>query len=354
VLDHADDGYFVLDESDRIVYTNPCARRFIESFDNDAQQPGEDFIEAMQRRFQCEPATAWQQWALRPNSGEEPLFLIQPQKVSSPPLWLQVSILDQQSGGHSQRVVRVQDISAQMETQQATWAFQSMVRHKLNTPMHGMASCLDLLASQPAAEVDPQELDELIGWTQEAMVRLEKSVASVLRHTQAPELVQSGDSFSLCQLPELLQSLASSLDIMPVSLDVPESLKTSCMSISQSALECVIVELFENAKKFHPRHDPRITVEVNVAELPNREEGLRLIVCDDGIHLSPTQLEKMWIPYYQGERSFTGEVPGMGLGLSLVRSLIWQLGGNCTAVNRADSDGIIIEVVLPISQLVPA
>jgi K+-sensing histidine kinase KdpD len=235
-----------------------------------------------------------------------------------------------------------------METQQAMWAFQSMVRHKLNTPMHGMASCLDLLASQPAEEVDPEELNELIGWTKEAMHRLEKSVTSVLRHTRAPELVQWDSCFALSQLEEVLAGMTSSIDLMPASVTFEAGTQEVTVRISQAALECIFTEFFENSKKFHPRHDPRISIVVKKHEPNNCGDALRIIIADDGIHLSPTQLEKMWMPYYQGERSFTGEVPGMGLGLALVRSLLWQVGGACSATNRADAPGIAQEIILPL------
>lgn len=353
VLDQTDDGYLALDEDDCIIYANPTARRYFETAGNGATLDGERFVTVVQKRYQCEPAAAWAQWALRPYRGGDSLYLIQPQLASSPPLWLKVAILDQASGGKSQRLVRVQDVSAQMETQQAMWAFQSTVRHKLNTPMHGMASCLDLLATQPIEDVDPEELRELIGWTQEAMQRLESSVASVLRHTQAPELVQWGDSFCLGQLAEMFHQITSSLDLMHVTFNTDVGLTQQAMAacrvqISQSALECVLVELVENAKKFHPEHDPMIAVTVQCATTANKSAAVKIAVADDGITLSPTQLENMWTPYYQGERNFTGEVPGMGLGLALVRSLLWQISGSCAAANRADGPGIVVEVTLPL------
>lgn len=356
VLDQSDNGYLALDERDRIVYANPTARRYFEKAGNVASLEGESFVEVVQKRYQCEPASAWERWAVRPNRGEESLYLIQPQQASSPPLWLQVAILDQVTGGASQRLVRVQDVSTQMVTQQAMWAFQSTVRHKLNTPMHGMASCLDLLTAQPIKEVAPEELQELIGWTQEAMQRLESSVASVLRHTQAPELVQWGDNFSLRKLAELFHQITSSLDLMHVTFNTEEGMASPVMAdcsvnISPAALECVLTELLENSKKFHPDHDPMMTVTVQRTTTSCGADAVKIAVADDGISLSPTQLEKMWAPYYQGERSFTGEVPGMGLGLSLVRSLLWQISGNCSAANRTDGPGIVVEVVLPLCEM---
>jgi len=66
------------------------------------------------------------------------------------------------------------------------------------------------------------------------------------------------------------------------------------------------------------------------------------------MQLSPEQLANMWIPYYQGEKYFTGEVDGMGLGLSMVGTLIWEVGGSCQAYNRTDSKGVVIELTLPL------
>jgi two-component system, cell cycle response regulator len=352
VLDQTVDGYVVLDEKDRIVYANPSSRRYFETVGDGKTLDGSSFIEVVQARYQCEPAMAWERWSKRPHSSEETLYLIQPQKASSPPLWLRVFILDQTSGKQSQRLLRVQDVSAHIGTQQAMWAFQSMVRHKLNTPMHGMTSCLDLLTSQPIADTDPAEISEIISWTQDAMQRLVSSVASVLRHTQVPELVQWGDNVSLSQLPEMFHQITSSLDLMHVTLIAKSGLEppiAECrVRISQTALECVFNELLENAKKFHPNHDPSVTIDLAYTTSAGGDRAVRIAVSDNGISLSPTQLEKMWTPYYQGEPTFTGEVSGMGLGLSLVRGLLWQIGGNCAAMNRADGPGIVVEVLLPI------
>jgi nitrogen fixation/metabolism regulation signal transduction histidine kinase len=55
----------------------------------------------------------------------------------------------------------------------------------------------------------------------------------------------------------------------------------------------------------------------------------------------------MWYPYHQVEKYFTGQIPGMGLGLSVVAALIWSVGGSCQAYNRPEGPGVIIELVLP-------
>jgi signal transduction histidine kinase len=113
--------------------------------------------------------------------------------------------------------------------------------------------------------------------------------------------------------------------------------------LAESALEVVLLELLKNAKKFHPRHEPRVEITV----VPTATNRVRIEVMDDGVTLSATQLDHIWTPYYQSERTFTGEVPGMGLGLAMVRNIIWQAGGTCQARNRRDGPGLAIEIELP-------
>lgn len=363
VLDQADDGYLVLDQDDCIVFANPAAQRYFESGHEGESLDGVKFMEVVQRRYRLEPVSAWMHWMTRPYPGNEVLYLIQPQQSSSPAIWLQVEILEQMTGNHSQRLVRVQDVSTQMETQQAMWAFQSTVRHKLNTPLHGLASCMELLTTQSIDDTDSDELHEIIGWAKEAMQRLEASVASVLRHAQAPELLQGDAQFPLRELPALFEQVAISFGLRHQIMlsDAEQSaagemggqyevdpLDEGNLLISHPALESIFTELLENAKKFHPGHAPTITVSVQRTKTPVGVEAVQISVMDDGITLSPIQLDKMWIPYYQGEQKFTGEVPGMGLGLSLVRSLMWQVGGTCSVNNRADCPGVKVDLVLPL------
>ncbi len=78
--------------------------------------------------------------------------------------------------------------------------------------------------------------------------------------------------------------------------------------------------------------------------------SIRLQIRDDGLRLSPKQLAGIWTPYYQGDKFATGEIQGMGLGLSMVASLIWNVGGTCRAYNRIDIQGVMIELTLPLTE----
>jgi K+-sensing histidine kinase KdpD len=114
--------------------------------------------------------------------------------------------------------------------------------------------------------------------------------------------------------------------------------------LTTRAFESILWELLENAKKFHPSHDP--TIEIELTPLAPAQALLRVV--DNGVTLTPEQIDKVWLPYYQAEKYFTGEVPGMGLGLTMVAALIWEVGGSCRLRNRTDGVGTIVELVIPL------
>jgi K+-sensing histidine kinase KdpD len=109
-------------------------------------------------------------------------------------------------------------------------------------------------------------------------------------------------------------------------------------------VELALWEILENAKKFHPQQSPGIEVS---ASRPTPME-VRLRIEDDGVTVSPEHLGQIWTPYYQGEKYFTGEARGMGLGLATVSTLVWEVGGSCHAANRQDGPGVVIELSVPL------
>ncbi|MFL5802379.1 MAG: sensor histidine kinase [Roseiflexaceae bacterium] len=79
-------------------------------------------------------------------------------------------------------------------------------------------------------------------------------------------------------------------------------------------------------------------------------DTIHIQVRDDGQTLSPEQLRKVWQPYYQAERFFTGQVAGMGLGLPMVAALIWRVSGTCRIYNSEPGPGVGVELIIPLVQ----
>ena len=76
--------------------------------------------------------------------------------------------------------------------------------------------------------------------------------------------------------------------------------------------------LIENAVKFNtkPKRQVRLGGQVVGRTI------CKLTVSDDGIGIPPEETTKIFQKFYQIDASFTGQVPGMGLGLALVQRVV--------------------------------
>ena len=156
-------------------------------------------------------------------------------------------------------------------------------------------------------------------------------------------MVGRGDAFNMANLDKLVRRIAGEVGIDSLALAGMSKLGSTRIKLSGQALETIVWEVLENAQKFHPEQSPSLEVEIS-----GKSDCLCIRVEDDGVALTAEQLTRIWTPYYQAERGFSGQVPGMGLGLAMVASLIWSVGGSCRAINRLDRAGLVVEVELPL------
>lgn len=352
VAREAGDGYLMLDAAENVVYANPRALAYL-GLAEDTALPVGPFLELVRDRFRPEPAAAWLAWpapTVRPSgparSSEDeppvPLYLVMPETETSPSLWLQVDVLDQ-SESLGARLVRLKDVTAQMATQTDMWSFQSMITHKLRTPLSGILVGMEILASD-AASMAVEDIAELCQLGMENALRLNEEIEDITGYLEAPRLAAEGEGAAVDDLARAVRAQATELGLEAVSFE--SSLpKASRFTLTSRAMEQILWECMDNAVKFHPGHEP----EINVSLTPKGEDQALVGVADNGLTLSPQQLERAFTPYYQGEKHLTFEVAGMGLGLSKVAALVWDIGGRCALKNRDDGPGVVVEITLPLA-----
>jgi len=194
-------------------------------------------------------------------------------------------------------------------------------------------------------QLSAQEIADTIRGAVKGSKRLQSTVEDILEYINAPGLALSGERCRVNDIRAILKDVCSALEIDITQVSSSQELSdTTELTLSRRAMELILWEVIENSKKFHEAHNP--SLEISAAQTNQNEVSLR--IQDDGINVSPEHLSKFWTPYYQGEKDFTGQVTGMGLGLAMVAALVWRVGGTCNACNRADKPGIVIELGLPV------
>ena len=107
-------------------------------------------------------------------------------------------------------------------------------------------------------------------------------------------------------------------------------------------LQQVIWNLLSNAVKFTP-NDGQIRVELKISE-----KDLRIVVSDTGEGIEPDFLPFIFERFRQADSSAKRIHGGLGLGLSIVRSLVEMHGGAIHAASDGIGKGATFTVTLPI------
>ncbi len=385
VVEQADDGYIMLGANNEIIYANGSARHLLDLPSNLTLPTPDSFLAYVKGRYHYEPAAVWEALLSLPivadgvvadesaadevvadegaanesdadenrqqqamDLGEQsdlPLYLIRMETPSAQAQWLEVTLMNQVEHGQVLRLLHLRNVTAQMSTQRDIWTFHSMVMHKLNTPLHATSGGLQLLTPDLVANLEPEDLEEVVNLVTTGIKRLNTTIGDILQYLRMPVSAHSVDGFALEQLTEMVTQICTTLELQHPQIISEMGTSLPKLMLSDQAMECVLWELLENAKKFHPKQSPAVLIQL----LPQEGKRVLLRVSDDGASLTPEQLEKVFMPYYQAEKYFTGEVPGVGLGLTMVSRLVWEVGGSCRFENRLDGAGALVELSIPLA-----
>jgi two-component system OmpR family sensor kinase len=107
-------------------------------------------------------------------------------------------------------------------------------------------------------------------------------------------------------------------------------------------LEQVVTNLLENAVKYSP-HGGEIRV-----ELTRAGEQARLCVHDQGIGIAPEQLDRLFELFHRAPNAAGRPVPGLGIGLAIVREIVQRHGGQVQAHSAGEGEGATFIVELPL------
>jgi len=228
VVEQSDDGYLLLSDGNSIQYANSAARLYLGLLTEDSLSI--NFTEHLAtQKFKQEPTIAWQNWP-ESNVGEIPRYLVRSETQHSQLLWLQVYILESPLDTFSGQLVRLCDVSEQMNLQQQMWTFQSLVSHKLRAPLNGLIS-LQLL-DQENVDLSSQKAHSLLKIAKDSGKRLQEQILDILRYLDSSQLLEHENIFQLSKLPTLLTRIQLDLELNPISIQMADDLVNQSIAFS--------------------------------------------------------------------------------------------------------------------------
>jgi signal transduction histidine kinase len=218
--------------------------------------------------------------------------------------------------------------------------FLAMLSHELRNPLQAITTSLQLL-SVPGVSHDNVERAVMIARRQsDHLARLVSDLLDVTRAVSgkmAIELRRVRLDEAAARYVELVTSLGRMED-RKVNVEV----EPVTILADPVRLEQILGNLLTNAVKFTA---PAGVIRVAVLE----EDGQAVLrVQDDGVGIAPELLPRVFEPFTQGKRRLNRSRGGLGVGLTLVRTLAELHGGEVQARSAGIGEGSEFVVRFPI------
>jgi signal transduction histidine kinase len=243
-------------------------------------------------------------------------------------------------------VVIETDITELKKADIAKDEFLAKVSHELRTPLAPIHGALLLIASGKVAELPPK-LSELVDLARRNCLRLMSIVNDLLDFTR----ISSGrfrlDRRVVELEPFLEQVMANKrLGATPpsITLKVGPGARDAKLEVDPLRIQQVLDNLLSNAIKFT---DPGDHIDVTV----DRQSGsLRIAVIDHGPGIPPDFQDKLFEAFAQADSSSTRRQGGVGLGLSISKSIVEAHGGKI-GLASTEAQGATFYFELPMAKL---
>jgi two-component system, NtrC family, sensor histidine kinase KinB len=320
-------GVIALDENDRITFFNPDAEEILGYKSWDVERlhythifppaPGETAtVGEMLNKLSDGPVA--QRLNVLDANGKPLLLYVAISPLDSNPL----------SGYGSERVVVIRDVTEEEAVNRLRYNFLANVAHEFRTPLAGIAATTELLVEE-GDNLTPVELNELVETIRLSTLHLQTLVGNLLESTT----IEAG-CFQVHRRPINLQDVVQdAVNLMSpllkrrsqsLVLTVPNEIPT--LWADANRLTQVLVNLLSNASKFSPMGGK---IELNITQDP---EWVTIAVLDDGPGLPTDRFVDVFKRFVTANQSHDTQY-GVGLGLSVVKSIVEMHGGQVGAKN---------------------
>ena len=354
------DGFVSFDEQGRVSFVNPAFVR-LTGLDESAvlgsdEQHFSDSLAALcgdsQQALGLDFAALRRDQRLRNGSETRRALMstVRPARRE-----LEVVLRPSQSVVISQ-VLHLRDVTYESEVDRMKSEFLSTAAHELRTPMASIYGFCELLLHRSPSPERQREMLQIVNRQAERMITILNELLDLARIES-----RRGTDFQLenTSLSALLAEVVA--DFKPPDGRAPPELRSSPgpdplqaapgaqVRVDRSKMHQALSNVLSNAYKYSPAGGPvllrLLAEEREPGAAPSSPPGLWGIqVQDAGIGMTAAQLARVSERFYRADAS--GNIPGTGLGMSIVKEIVELLGGRLDLAS-APGQGSQVSLWLP-------
>ncbi|HYO12101.1 MAG TPA: PAS domain S-box protein [Thermoanaerobaculia bacterium] len=220
--------------------------------------------------------------------------------------------------------------------------FLAMLAHELRNPLAAISNAGLVLGERRGEDSRSAELLGVIGRQIRHLSRLVDDLLDVSRFTHGRIVLRKAAVELAPVVAGAVETARPLLEARGHSFSVSLPDEPLWLEADATRMEQVLANLLNNAAKFtEPGGQVGLSVE-------REGDDVLLRVRDTGVGIPPDLLPRIFDLFVQGERSLDRAHGGLGIGLTLVRSLVERHGGTVAAASEGPGRGSEITVRLPL------
>jgi two-component system, sensor histidine kinase and response regulator len=225
-------------------------------------------------------------------------------------------------------------------------SFTGTIVHDLKSPLSAIHSLLDLFCED--CENLSQDQKEYLTMMKQSSSSMLENIALILDNTRLeagikPDHFEIGNPYYTIQSTidkYLIEAINKSISIQRI---IDKNLPR--VAYDKNTLDRILSNLISNAIKYSPQNTQ---VKVYTELLADR---LKLTVKDEGLGMSENDLKDVFQEFKRLSARPTGNEGSTGLGLSIAKKLVDQLGGEISAYSEGKDKGTAFDVTLKIAEI---
>ena len=243
-------------------------------------------------------------------------------------------------------IMIIHDVTEQRELEKNKDNFLSVAAHQLRTPLSGIRWSLEMLLDGDAGEL-PTEAKEVVNNINENNQRLVVLVNDLLNVSR----INLGKTTEESKITNVCGSVSAVVKSMEgfslknkVNIIFAESKNCGLsVMISPKRFFESIENILSNAIKYTTENG---NVTIIIAKVKNK---VRIAISDTGIGIPENQQKNMFSKFFRAENAILKDPEGSGLGLSVVKSFIEEVGGEIT-FKSVEGKGTTFFITLPLCE----
>jgi signal transduction histidine kinase len=217
-------------------------------------------------------------------------------------------------------LIVIRDVTDQVKLNEMKSDFINRASHELRTPLTAAMLMVDLIQEGGT----PDEMQECWKTLKGELHRQKELIDRLLMAGRLESGMLKIEAKVIDLLPVLRESMQSVQPIIAkrhIALEMTDGHNISKVWGDASGLQQVFINLINNAAKFSPENS---AVEVKLSQT---ETHLNVAIIDKGLGIPQEDLPHLFKRFYRAKNVTVAEIPGSGIGLYIVSSIVSELGG---------------------------